>query len=159
MPHTSYALFKAIRNHHISVPRVAGLAAGGPPNACNLCHLDRPLEWTQEWLGKWYGREPVALAETDRGVSALADDYGPVRYVAARSLRTQGAVSLSDYDFRASGDVLRRVSDSLVETLASKGSGRAGVPARLERVDGRGDVDRIRALLKQQDRRSVTVSG
>lgn len=199
MPHTSYALFKAIRNHHISVPRVAGVAAGGPPNACNLCHLDRPLEWTQEWLGKWYGRKPVALGEADRDVSALAlwvlkghaaqrvvaawhfgwepakaagggdwmgpvlasalaDDYGPVRYVAARSLRAQGSVSLSDYDFRASGEVLRRVSDSLLETLASKGSGRAGVPARLERVDGRGDVDRIRALLKQQDRRSVTVS-
>jgi len=60
MPHTSYALFKAIRNHQISSPTVNPVERGTPPNACNLCHLDRTLEWTQDWLTRWYDRKPAA---------------------------------------------------------------------------------------------------
>jgi hypothetical protein len=55
MPHTSYALLKGIRDHSISVPVVVGLAPDSRPNACNLCHLDRTLEWTADNLLDWWG--------------------------------------------------------------------------------------------------------
>ncbi len=70
MPHTSYALFRAIRSHQIASPGVAASARYGTPNACNLCHLDRTLGWAQRWLGEWYGQEEVVLSEEQREVSA-----------------------------------------------------------------------------------------
>ncbi len=46
MPKTSYALRYAIRSHRIDSPN----ANVAKPNACNLCHLDKSLEWTRESL-------------------------------------------------------------------------------------------------------------
>jgi predicted CXXCH cytochrome family protein len=70
MPHTTYGLLKAIRSHWIDSPSVATNVKTGRPNACNLCHLDRTLAWTQQHLERWYGAEPVTLAEGDRRVAA-----------------------------------------------------------------------------------------
>lgn len=70
MPHTSYGLLKAIRSHTIDSPSVKTSLATGRPNACNLCHLDRTLEWTATKLNEWY-RQPVpALSEEQKSVSA-----------------------------------------------------------------------------------------
>jgi predicted CXXCH cytochrome family protein len=58
MPYTSYALFKGIRSHRIdspSVPSALNATSGVRPNACNLCHLDRTLEWTRATLATWAG--------------------------------------------------------------------------------------------------------
>jgi hypothetical protein len=64
MPHTSYGLLKAIRAHEVSSPDVSVTLATGRPNACNLCHLDRTLEWTAEHLHDWYGQDsPESLRE------------------------------------------------------------------------------------------------
>jgi predicted CXXCH cytochrome family protein len=52
MPYTSYALFKGIRSHRIDSPSGA---ESERPNACNLCHLDRSLDWTRATLGMWFG--------------------------------------------------------------------------------------------------------
>ena len=57
MPHTSYALFKAIRSHRIS-PSATMTRDSGRPNAC---HLDRPLEWTAAHLSLWYNQPSVEL--------------------------------------------------------------------------------------------------
>lgn len=70
MPHTSYALLKAIRSHRIDSPRTGHSSLGGRPNACNLCHLDRPLQWTATHLSEWYGVPPVEMSETDQQQSA-----------------------------------------------------------------------------------------
>ena len=52
MPHTSYGLLKAIRSHTIETPNIATTLKTGRPNACNLCHLDKTLDWTAEHLAK-----------------------------------------------------------------------------------------------------------
>lgn len=70
MPHTTYALFSAIRSHQISSPKVTGLASGASPNACNLCHLDQTLDWSQKWLASWYGQTPVELEVREKETSA-----------------------------------------------------------------------------------------
>ena len=56
MPHTSYGLLKAIRGHTVETPDVATTLATGRPNACNLCHLDKTLDWTAEQLAKRTGQ-------------------------------------------------------------------------------------------------------
>jgi hypothetical protein len=57
MPHSNYALLKAVRTHTITSPTVTESVLHGRPNACNLCHLDQTLEWTNEALAGWYGIE------------------------------------------------------------------------------------------------------
>jgi predicted CXXCH cytochrome family protein len=65
MPHTSFALMKAIRAHSINSPRITQESAStaARPNACNLCHIDQTLSWTQRWLHEWYGQAIEPLPE------------------------------------------------------------------------------------------------
>ncbi len=64
MPHTTYGVLKAIRSHQVSSPDVAADLTAGRPNACNLCHLDKPLAWTADYLRQWYSRaQPAPPAE------------------------------------------------------------------------------------------------
>jgi hypothetical protein len=71
MPHTVYGLLKAIRSHWIDSPDAAVTLRSGRPNACNLCHLDRTLGWTAEYLQRWYGQPAPALPEDERRYSAM----------------------------------------------------------------------------------------
>lgn len=70
MPHTTYGLLKAIRSHQISNPSVESSVKTGRPNACNLCHLDKPLGWTSTHLAQWYNTPKPALSDDDRNISA-----------------------------------------------------------------------------------------
>ena len=54
MPHTSYGLLKAMRSHTINSPSVASSLQTGRPNACNLCHLDKSMAWSQAHLAAWF---------------------------------------------------------------------------------------------------------
>lgn len=72
MPYTTYGLLKGIRSHYIDSPNAAKTKATGRPNACNLCHLDRTLGWTSEFLTRWYGQASAALREEDKTYSAAA---------------------------------------------------------------------------------------
>jgi predicted CXXCH cytochrome family protein len=81
MPFTTYGVLKAIRSHQVSSPRVADQLTSRRPNACNLCHLDRPLAWTAEQLGQWHGHSIPNLAPDESAVAdavrlALAGDAG-----------------------------------------------------------------------------------
>jgi hypothetical protein len=49
-------LYKALAS-----PTDPAILATGMPNACNLCHLDKSLAWTQNALQKMWGQR-VALA-------------------------------------------------------------------------------------------------
>ena len=42
----------------------------GRPNACNLCHQDKSLQWTAEHLSSWYGQEPAKLAAEDAEIAS-----------------------------------------------------------------------------------------
>jgi hypothetical protein len=70
MPHTTYGLFTAMRSHRIDNPSVAVSVQTGRPNACNLCHLDRSLEWTGRALSEWYGEPEVLLDRDQRTLAA-----------------------------------------------------------------------------------------
>jgi Zn-finger protein len=71
MPHTTYGLLKTIRSHQINSPSVQATLDTGRPNACNLCHLDKTLEWTSRYLDQWYRiPAPPALGSDERSVAA-----------------------------------------------------------------------------------------
>lgn len=87
MPHTSYALFRAIRNHRIDSPRTTSNLQVNLVNACNACHLDQTLTWTADHLATWYGQPPVDLSGDEREIAAgvlwMLKGDAAVRVVAA----------------------------------------------------------------------------
>ena len=105
MPHTAYGLLKSVRSHHIDRPTVSAELASGRPNACNLCHLDQTLQWTSEYLTRWYGTPAVELSADQQAVSAavlwmLTGDAGQ-RALAAVSLGREAARVASGDDWMA----------------------------------------------------------
>lgn len=70
MPHTSFALLKAMRTHRVVSPNVAASVEDGQPNGCNQCHLDKTLDWTAQFLNKWYDIPRPELTPDDRSISA-----------------------------------------------------------------------------------------
>ncbi|MFL5243520.1 MAG: cytochrome c3 family protein [Gemmataceae bacterium] len=66
MPYQVYSLLTTHRSHRIAIPKVKESLGTGKPHACNLCHLDKSLGWTQEQLGKWYKAPSEPLSEDDR---------------------------------------------------------------------------------------------
>lgn len=70
MPYTSYGLLGGIRSHQIAIPNIGASRTHGTPNACNLCHLDKTLDWTQRALTEWYQVEPQSLSPDQKSISA-----------------------------------------------------------------------------------------
>jgi len=57
MPRINEGLEDAVRTHMIFVPTRSDMIETGHPNACNLCHLDQPIDWTLQHVKDWYGTE------------------------------------------------------------------------------------------------------
>lgn len=54
MPRITQGLDVVVRSHRISSPTDPAMLRQASPNACNLCHLDRPITWTLDALAsKW----------------------------------------------------------------------------------------------------------
>ncbi len=105
MPHNTYGLLRAVRGHRITSPTVGETTELGRPNACNLCHLDRTLEWTAGKLTEWYAQPAPALSSDDRTIAAgarwiLQGDAG-ARALAAWSMGWRPAQEASGRDWLA----------------------------------------------------------
>lgn len=105
MPHTTWGLLGAMRAHRITSPSASVSLDTGRPNACNLCHLDRPLDAVAQTLSDWYGHPPPSGPQPEAlhmpsDVSAAAvwllRGNGVQRAVAAWHLGWQTAVDTSD---------------------------------------------------------------
>lgn len=60
-----YGLLKVNRSHRVSSPSVQATIQFGRPNACNLCHLDKTLDWAADHLNDWYGQEKPKLTKDE----------------------------------------------------------------------------------------------
>ncbi len=47
---------KTPRTQTIFSPTQVDMIQKNQPNACNLCHLDKPIDWTLDQLKSWFGR-------------------------------------------------------------------------------------------------------
>ena len=99
MPYTSYGLLTTIRSHTIGSPSATETVRFGRPNACNLCHLDKTLEWTADRLEAWYDIPAPPLDPIQRSVAAslvwlLQGDAG-LRAIAAQSMGWAPAQAVS----------------------------------------------------------------
>ncbi len=61
MPRTTIGLLTVMRAHRIDSPSPARAGHTGRPDACSLCHLDKPLAWSAAKATEWYGQPPLSL--------------------------------------------------------------------------------------------------
>lgn len=151
MPHTSVGLMKASRSHQVTSPDVAVELATGRPNACNLCHLDRTLQWTADQLQRGWGVAQPALDDEQRTVAAgarwlLTGDAG-LRLLAAWSFGWQPAQAASGRDWLA--PYLARLLDDpyyVVRFAAARSLRGLGHGGELAGYDFLGDSEKARAF-------------
>ncbi len=105
MPYKAYGLLSGIRAHEMAPPDIGASVKQGVPNACNLCHLDKSLDWTQRQMHAWYGQPELALDEEQKTTSAAATwllkGDAPRRIITAWHLGWQPAQQASDVDWMA----------------------------------------------------------
>jgi hypothetical protein len=104
MPHSTYGLLKAVRNHTISSPDIAKDRQAQRPNACNLCHLDKTLQWSAQHLEEWYDIQPPNFDAEQREVAAsliwLLRGNAAERALAAFSMGWKDAQNVSGNDWQ-----------------------------------------------------------
>lgn len=99
MPKINEGMQDVVRTHTIFSPTQADMIENNHPNACNLCHLDKPINWTLEKLEDWYGRTysqfDITASYLDRnqptGLGWLASDHEGTRLVAAEAAAREAA--------------------------------------------------------------------
>jgi predicted CXXCH cytochrome family protein len=78
MPRINGGVQDVVRTHMIYSPTRADMLEANHPNACNLCHTDRPIDWTlgrlKEWYGKTYDEAKLARNYPARG-GPVADGW------------------------------------------------------------------------------------
>ena len=170
MPHTTYGLLKTIRSHQISNPSVQATLDTGRPNACNLCHLDKTLAWTADYLRQWYGTPKPMLSEDEQSVAAavltlLKGDAGQ-RAIVAQSMGWAPAQQASGAGWMAPFLALMQqdVYDA-VRYIATRSRGTLppfrpeGLPRGnrqlLLNADGTFDAAAVNRLVRARDNRRV----
>jgi predicted CXXCH cytochrome family protein len=106
--HMAYQVFSLLdthRSHRIAIPHVKDSLGTGKPHACNLCHLDKSLGWTNNQLAKWYGAKPAPLSEEERTIASsvlhLAKSDARSRAVVAGAFSWKPAQEASGRDWMA----------------------------------------------------------
>ena len=56
MPRINEGLQDMVRTHMILNPTNADMIESNQPNACNMCHVEKSIDWTIQYLHQWYGR-------------------------------------------------------------------------------------------------------
>jgi hypothetical protein len=94
MPRINEGINGVVRTHMVYSPTRPDMIHANQPNACNLCHTDKPIDWTlgalKDWYGKTYDEAEIARKYPRRGEPAaigwLASDREAVRLVAAAAI-------------------------------------------------------------------------
>jgi hypothetical protein len=156
MPRINEGLQDVVRTHMIFSPTRSDMIHANHPNACNLCHTNRPIDWTLGYLKQWYGRtydereitehypdrtQPVAL-------SWLKSDNPAVRLVAADALTRE-------HDRQALPQLLDTLDDPYLVNRQFAGMGLQrmlelrlgdfGYHFYLDREERRGPLSKMRA--------------
>jgi hypothetical protein len=170
MPFTTYGLLKTVRSHQIGSPSVTATLETGRPNACNLCHLDKTLAWTAEYLERWYRIPRPALDPDQRSVAAsvltlLKGDAGQ-RAIVAQSLGWAPAQQVSGTGWMApylalmqqdAYDAVRHIAARSRATLPP--FRRDALPRNrselLLNADGTFDAETVNRLVRARDNRRV----
>jgi len=145
MPARTYMVVDPRRDHSFRVPRPDLSVKLGTPNACNMCHTDRPIKWAANKVTEWYrpkGQEEAHYAEiiaaartgdpaAEAKLIELAGDTEQPAIVRATALELLRGYGPKVLDAMVDGI---KDKDPLVRTAAVDGLVRLGPKSRLATV-------------------------
>ncbi len=99
MPKINEGMQDVVRTHTIFSPTEPQMLAAKHPNACNLCHLEKNIEWTisylQDWYGRRYDRQAILTGYENPtepvGLGWLKGEHEATRLVATEAFAEQDA--------------------------------------------------------------------
>ncbi len=130
MPKINEGMQDVVRTHTIFSPSENRMLEANHPNACNLCHLDKSIEWTLSYLQSWYGKtyDQAAIdksypSRTEAvGLGWLKAPHDATRLVAAEAFSRESAtwglkplIELLDDEYL----MVRQFAQSAVEQLCA----------------------------------------
>lgn len=105
MPRLNEGMQDVVRTHMIFSPTNRAMIYANQPNACNMCHTEKSIDWTLKYLAEWYERqfdsERIEAAYASRtqatAIGWLHSSEESVRLVAADTLfRTSSEWALDE---------------------------------------------------------------
>ncbi|MDP7276416.1 MAG: hypothetical protein QF363_13125 [Planctomycetaceae bacterium] len=155
MPKINEGLQDVVRTHMIYSPTESSMIESNEPNACNLCHTDKPIDWTLQYLGEWYeasfNQKSIAFSYSprDRPVALgwLKHRREAVRLVATDCLvRTKSTWALADLVEALDDDFLlnRQFASRGIAKLLGRSLAPSGYRFYMMRDERRGPLERIR---------------
>lgn len=127
MPRLNEGLQDVVRTHMIHSPTNRSMLQANHPNACNLCHVEQPLEWTLTNLRDWYGSDILVDHSGPKDRPATLDwldsDNESVRLIAADALTRENAAWALDELLRALDDPFllnRQFTQTGIERMLSR---------------------------------------
>jgi Flp pilus assembly protein TadD len=95
MPQRHYMVVDRRRDHSLRVPRPDLSAKFGAPNACNVCHTDKNIQWAANAAGKWYkpGDSPQQRYTGAVHAGRFGEPAGETKLAAVAQQRSQPAIA------------------------------------------------------------------
>ena len=75
MPKINEGIQDVVRTHTIFSPTNEKMLQANQPNACNLCHLDKPTRWATENLNQWY-KTNISVSRSSGNATQLTQPAG-----------------------------------------------------------------------------------
>lgn len=113
MPRINEGLQDMVRTHTIFSPTESNMLKANQPNACNICHVEKPIDWTMTHLKDWYGTAKIPAADIAANyplptkaavLNWLKNEHHGSRLVAADALTHQNAHWAIDHVIKALDD-------------------------------------------------------
>ncbi len=70
MPSRNYMVVDPRHDHSLRIPRPDLSVRLATPDACSSCHDDKPVQWSADWVAKWYGPDRRAEYRYDEALAA-----------------------------------------------------------------------------------------
>ena len=115
MPRINEGMQDVVRTHTIFSPTNAAMIHANHPNACNQCHTDKSINWTIDYLEKWFDskfddmkmQNQYANRKQSAALGWLLSEDEAVRLVAADAL----------FRTKSEWDQDTRIQDALINAL------------------------------------------
>ncbi|MDP6355458.1 MAG: cytochrome c3 family protein [Planctomycetota bacterium] len=156
MPPIVEGLEKVTRTHAIFSPTNEDMIGTGHPNACNLCHLEKTVQWTVDHLNDWYGKDIADLPAK----SPFRTNPAGTQWIKEEHHRTQLAATwaiTSKKQFWALPDILtmldhpgavfRHISSAGIEQMTGKRLSEKGYHFYQKPAVRKRSVERVREWL------------
>jgi hypothetical protein len=93
MPRIAQGIDEVVRSHRVSSPTNTDMLADASLNACNLCHLDRSIQWTADALKEGWSASVELKPEWEARYGSFDAALGPMWLISSNHAERQAVTA------------------------------------------------------------------